>query len=48
MVLFEKLLDDVVQNNVAELLFGVLLGLYLIEDVLGLGFQLVEGCLFEF
>ena len=37
-VLFKEFLDYVVQDDVPQLLFGILFGLDLVEDVLGLGF----------
>jgi hypothetical protein len=37
-ILFKEFLDDVVQDDVPQLLFGVLFGLDLVEDVFGLGF----------
>ena len=38
-----QFLDDVVQDDIPELLFGVFLGFYLVENVLVLWFEFVEG-----
>jgi hypothetical protein len=41
-VFLEQFLNDVVQDDISELLFGVFLGVYLVEHVLALRLQVVE------
>ncbi len=47
MIFLIQFLDDVVQDDIPELLFGVFFGFYLVENVLVLWFEFVESGFFS-